>query len=275
MKLIEGDSVSAMEVGHALNVFVESLESRKKNNFLSTAVQKEIERTAIDDETVTKERVLITARPFYGSYYHFSYVECTLFLTFFSIYLLAECVSYIQMWIAQFDHVMIFVWSALDQPPEWEYVEASAKLIASKNRFDIESCDTELFDQFTHLNKYVTAEKIQSWEENSIATDQRWVECFKHFAKKNIPYNHLLKIVSYILCLPGTSATVERLFSLINDIWSIDKARLSIGTLRDLLYVRYNIKMSCLEFFEFLKGQPKMLEDIGSDGKYAFKNRDK
>lgn len=86
---------------------------------------------------------------------------------------------------------------------------------------------------------------------------------------------YLLKIVAYILCLPGTSATVERVFSLVNDIWSIDKARLSIGTLRDLLYVRYNMKTSCLEFFEFLKGQPKMLEEIGSDGKYAFKNRDK
>lgn len=57
-----------MEVGHALNVFVESLESRQKNNFLSTAVQKEIEKAAIDDVTVTKEGVLITARPFYGSY---------------------------------------------------------------------------------------------------------------------------------------------------------------------------------------------------------------
>lgn len=76
MKLIEGDSVSAMEVGHALNVFVESLESRQKNSFLSTAVQKEIERAAIDDDTVTKERVLIAARPFYGSHYHFQYVEC-------------------------------------------------------------------------------------------------------------------------------------------------------------------------------------------------------
>lgn len=72
-----------MEVGHALNVFVESLESRRKNNFLSTAVQKEIERAIDDDDTVTRERVLITARPFYGSYYHFKYEECYLFLMFF------------------------------------------------------------------------------------------------------------------------------------------------------------------------------------------------
>lgn len=198
----------------------------------------------------------------------------TSFLMFLCFFLLAECITYIKQWITQFDHLLIFAWAALDQPPEWNHVETSAKFIASKNRFDIESYDTELFDQFTFLTKYVTGDKIQSWEENSVAIDQRWVECFQHFAKKSIPHNHLLTIVAYILCLPGTSATVERVFSLINEIWSSDKTRFNIQTIRDLLYIRYNMKMSCLEFFEFLKGQPKMLEEIGSDKKYAFKHRD-
>lgn len=57
-----------MEVGHVLKVLIESLESRRKNNFLSTAVQKAIEKAAIDDDNVTKEQVLLIARPFYGSY---------------------------------------------------------------------------------------------------------------------------------------------------------------------------------------------------------------
>lgn len=57
-----------MEVGHALNIFIESLEHRKNNNFLSIAVQSEIEKVAVLDEFVTKERVLITTTPFYGLY---------------------------------------------------------------------------------------------------------------------------------------------------------------------------------------------------------------
>lgn len=172
----------------------------------------------------------------------------------------------------QFEHIMIFAWAALDQTPEWEFIEASAKFMASKQRFDIESFDIELFDQCSYLKKFISNEKIQSWEQENIATDQRWVECFKHFAKHNVPCNHMLKIVSYILALPGTSAPVERIFSLINDIWSAEKTRLSIETLKDILYVRYNIKMTCLEFFEFIKTQPKLLEKIGSSEKYAFKN---
>lgn len=131
-----------------------------------------------------------------------------------------------------------------------------------------------LFDQFIYVKKYVTAEKIQSWEENSIAIDQRWVESFQHFSNNHIPYNHMLKIVSYILCLAGTSAAVERLFSLISEIWSVDKTQLKISTLKNILYTRYNIKLNCTEFFELLKSQLKLLEKIASTEKYAFKSRE-
>lgn len=102
-------------------------------------------------------------------------------------------------------------------------MEISAKFIESKQRFDTASCDNELFDQVTYLKKYVTSEKITSWEETCIATDQRWVECFKHFSKNNVPFHHLEKIISYILALPGTAAPVERVFSIINEIWSFEK----------------------------------------------------
>lgn len=66
MKLIEGDNISGMEVGHTLNVFVESLEDRKNNNFLSAIMQKEIENAT--DEDVTKDLVLMVTGPFYGIY---------------------------------------------------------------------------------------------------------------------------------------------------------------------------------------------------------------
>lgn len=198
-----------------------------------------------------------------------------LIFSFFQLltYTAETCIEYIEKWSIHFKDVMIFAWCALDQQPEWKFIEASAKFISAKQRFDIESCDTELFDQFTYLKKYVSENKIHSWEENNVTFDQRWVECFQNLAKNNIPFNHISKIVAYILSLPGTSASVERLFSIINDVWSTEKTRLDIKTLRDILYVRYNIKMSCLEFFNFIKNQSEILEQIGSTDKYAFKNR--
>lgn len=181
------------------------------------------------------------------------------------------CIDYISEWTNYFNQIMIFAWVALDQPPEWIFIESSAKYMVEMKRFDMESTDNDLFDQFTYLKKYVVVEKIQQWEENSVAIDQRWVEIFQHFAKNDVPYNHLLTIVSYILSLAGTSATVERVFSMINDVWTDAKTQLKIETLKDILYTRYNIKMNCLQFFEFIKTQPKMLEEIGKDDKYAFK----
>lgn len=66
MKQIEGDDVSAMEVAHAINVFIEFLEERKKNNYLSTAVKKEIDKVAAECDTASREQVLITTKLFYG-----------------------------------------------------------------------------------------------------------------------------------------------------------------------------------------------------------------
>lgn len=167
----------------------------------------------------------------------------------------------------------LLAWVALDHPPEWAVIEVSAKFIATKGRFDMMANDTELCDQVTALKKYVTTDKIQEWEENEVSTDKRWVECFHRLAKLKIPYDHILNIVSYILCLPGTSAAVERIFSLINDVWSSEKSRISIDTLKKILVVRYNMKMTCLEFYDFLKSKPKLLEEIGKSDKYAFKDK--
>ena len=138
-------------------------------------------------------------------------------------------------WTTQFDHLMLFAWIALDIVPEWKFIQASAKYIAEKDKFDFISNDTDLFDQFGCLKNFATNSKIQAWEETSTAIDQRWVEIFGYFSKNKIPFDHLLSIVSFALCLPGTSATVERVFAIVNKIRSEEKTQLKIDTLRSIL----------------------------------------
>lgn len=60
-------------------------------------------------------------------------------------------IEYISKWSSQFDHIMLFAWIGLDIVPEWEYVEASAKYMTEKNKFDLLSNDNDLFDQFSCL----------------------------------------------------------------------------------------------------------------------------
>ncbi|MGH0141232.1 UNVERIFIED_CONTAM: hypothetical protein FKN15_073117, partial [Acipenser sinensis] len=50
-------------------------------------------------------------------------------------------------------------------------------------------------------------------------------------------YKALAKAVEFVLCLPGTSAPVERVFSLMNAAWSPDKACLSVTTIKAMLFV--------------------------------------
>lgn len=49
----------------------------------------------------------------------------------------------------------------------------------------------------------------------------------------------------------GTSAVVERLFSLINNYWTDDKSRLTVDTVKSWLAIKHNCKMTCEEFHKF------------------------
>lgn len=214
--------------------------------FLSTAVQREIENVAINNDSVTKDAILLTTTPFYGT-----------------------AIGYLSKWARQFNEIMLFAWTSLDIVPEWAFLEASAKYLEDKKQFDTLANDNELFDQFTELKKFVTADKIQFWEEKITPVDKRWIEIFQHFSKNKIESCHLLLIISFILCLPGTSATVERVFSLINKIWTEEKTQMSIETLKNILFVKYNSHLSCLEFFELLKATPSLIKAISSEKKYT------
>lgn len=135
--------------------------------------------------------------------------------------------------------------------------------------------ECELFDQFGCLKNYVTTKKIEKWNEESTPADKRWAECFTHFAKNHLKFDCLLRIVQYIFSLPGTSATVERIFSIVNNIWTPEKNRLQIKTLQDILFVKYNLKLNCLEFYDMLKNSPELLKKISSEDKYNYnKNKE-
>ena len=79
-----------------------------------------------------------------------------------------------------------------------------------------------LYDEFTCVAKYV-GEKVTEWNDSSLPTDQRWLEIFTHFKARDISHQHMLTLVQFILCLPGTNASTERVFSHMNKIWTSEK----------------------------------------------------
>ena len=42
----------------------------------------------------------------------------------------------------------------------------------------------------------------------------------------------MIKVFEYLLCIPGSNTPVERLFSIMNKIWTTEKSQLGLDTLK-------------------------------------------
>lgn len=73
--------------------------------------------------------------------------------------------------------------------------------------------------------------------------------------------------------ISGTSASVERIFSLMNDIWSPEKGRLLVETVKPLIEIKFNCQMNCVDFYDSIKGNRDFLNKCLSSDKYN-KNRE-
>jgi hypothetical protein len=70
------------------------------------------------------------------------------------------------------------------------------------------------------------------------------------------------------MSLPGTSAPVERVFSIMGNIWSAERGRLSVSTVKHLLNVAINSELSFCEFYDVIKTNKPFLKKVMSNEKY-------
>lgn len=137
-----------------------------------------------------------------------------------------------------------------------------------KQLYDANENSAQLHKEFCYVKNYCSDSKIKQWIEKKVSMTERWVEIFKHLDDQSCDYKEMAKIIEYILCLPGSTASVERVFAEMNKTWTEEKSNLNVETLKAILTTKVNLKMSCLEFFRWLKDQPDMLRKIQSNQKY-------
>jgi hypothetical protein len=75
-------------------------------------------------------------------------------------------------------------------------------------------------------------------------------------------------IVEFFCCIPGTNASIERLFSWMNSLWTKEKNRLSVDTVKAMLIVKVFFNKDCMEFHNLVKQNYSLLEKIQSSEKY-------
>ncbi len=72
---------------------------------------------------------------------------------------------------------------------------------------------------------------------------------FNELKEKNIVLTNLKIIIEFAMSLPGTNAVVERIFSLMNKIWTAEKTQLTIKTLKFILITKHNFELIPVESF--------------------------
>ena len=104
------------------------------------------------------------------------------------------------------------------------------------NHLSVNIHDGKLFGQVSCVKKYFTNEKIDDWRQNNKPCHQSWVEIFEHFTAKEIAFKNICKIVEFSLCLPGSNGLVERIFSLVNNMWTNEEIQLKVSTLEENVF---------------------------------------
>jgi hypothetical protein len=102
--------------------------------------------------------------------------------------------------------------------PQREQSEETVHFFSAKA--DVIPIEDSLFDEISSFKAFVTKEKIKEWDMNNANTCARWSEMFLHFSEKMVPYLQLQRLVEITLCLSGSNASVERVFSEINMMWT-------------------------------------------------------
>lgn len=109
---------------------------------------------------------------------------------------------------------------------------------------------------------------MASWSTNNITCEKRWLNVFSYMRDQQRPLKNLSMLVEFAFSLPGSSCDVERLFSIINDVWGPDKGQMSMETLEAILNVKFNQRMSCVDFYQSIKDDKAFLKKAQGSQKY-------
>ena len=176
------------------------------------------------------------------------------------------CNKYLEEWTTPLEEFKIFGWTLLENSIiNWEDVVATVDFLTAKG---IEINDGKLLHEVDCANKYCNDTKISKWREEGLSSDMKWVEIFKHFNNNLIPHNNLLSVIQFAFALPGTNAAVERVFSIITDIWSSEKTQISIQCLTAQVYLKINLKEKCADFYNCMKNNNEILKRVHGVEKY-------
>lgn len=149
----------------------------------------------------------------------------------------STCLEYIDQWVrptlSQFNDISWITLKNIQEQFKWDNMIRSISLIKSIVP-DLNLDETKLFDEMTLLKKNL----MNYTPQLNKKLEYMWVDVFKiESVIENVDFSNLKKIVEFFLCIPGTNASVERVFSHMNCLWTDEKNRLRTKTVKAMITV--------------------------------------
>lgn len=243
IKMLEGQDRCAVESAAILKSFEAKLTARSDDNFIPVLVRGLL-RELEENGAMKKASFLKTSQSFFTT-----------------------AVNYLQAWGKHTDDLKDLHCLLLKRQPQREEIQKAAATLQEKCP-NVKINEDELFDEVTGLHEFLKGGTLEEWKESETPLNHRWSKVVTHFQDNEIPFNNLARLASVVMCLPGSNAPVERVFSQMNDVWTAARNRFTIPTIKAMLVVKTNFNFPCQEFMEKLAKDKAILKKIHSSEKY-------
>jgi hypothetical protein len=75
--------------------------------------------------------------------------------------------------------------------------------------------------------------------------------------------------LEFPFAIPGISAAIERVFSITNALWTEEKSRFLVETIKAVIVTKTHFEeLSCNDFYTSISNNPKLLQEVRSSMKY-------
>ena len=88
-----------------------------------------------------------------------------------------------------------------------------------------------VFDEVTYLQQVLNSDIFNDWKGNGTTLSDRWKKVFELLSELEINTPNLRTLSAVLMCLPGSNAPVERIFSQMNALWTDEKNRFLVETI--------------------------------------------
>jgi hypothetical protein len=176
---------------------------------------------------------------------------------------------YLEKWSNTFLPLKAFCWTVLKNPLVWEEIQHGIKYINDADQNIIKISDKEeRFNKFSYITN-ISKNKMSDWNTHLIITVEILSEVFEFMQSEGISFRNIHTILEFSLAIPGTSASIKRVFSIANAVWTDKKNSFLIETIKEVIITKTHFQdLSRNDFYTLILKKPKLLQEICLSQKY-------